>query len=162
MDLQTVIDILDQLTEEHGRNVHLQIDLDDRRMDWRSMGGCDDHGLPSLHYGQGDDCRWSLTDGSGLHAHWYEDVVRFHLDEVDPSVNAVGHVVRDTWAPQGVLGGALTGLLIAKHPLGAVVGGVVGGITALAAQTRAPTQVWIVTHWEWSGYWEAERLSRAA
>ena len=52
----------------------------------RSMG---------IHKGQLADYRLPLADGTGLHAHVYKGHVKFHLDEVSPSVSLLEHLRQD-------------------------------------------------------------------
>src|SRR5262245_19267012 len=76
--------------------------------DMESLGPFRD-GIPGLPNGQKVDWRIPASGGRGLHGYVYEDRIEFHLDAVDASRDAVGHVLRDTKALEGAAWGALAG-----------------------------------------------------
>lgn len=159
------IDLIDnalrRIATEHGGRPQLQFAFSDARVDWASIGRCDNGGLPAVDCGQSNDCRFSRPDGSSVHAHWFprESLVRFHRDKVDPREDPLGHVFTDTRAPWGLLGGGLAGLLLSRGSgWGALVGAAVGTALGVASEAIPTGGVWLLDTVREDGSWTAHRL----
>ena len=72
-----------------------------------------DYGLP---LGQDQDWRMELPHGRCAHVREYPDYYRIHIDEVDPQVSVMGHLLADCPALT-ILGGVALGALIG-HTVG--------------------------------------------
>ncbi len=118
----------------------IEVRIGDPRVDWEALESCE-AGLPAIDQGQVRDCRWSQEDGSSLHAHIHEDVVRFHLDRYDPAVSPIRHLATETnTAPGAVAGGVLGGML--GGPLGLALGAILGGAASGIGIRPRITSVW--------------------
>ena len=67
-----------------------------------------DYGLPM---GQDQDWRMTLPDDRCAHVREYPDHYRIHIDQVDPQVSVMGHLLADCPALT-ILGGMAIGALI--------------------------------------------------
>jgi hypothetical protein len=156
--------ILARVREQHGGRPCLELDYNDRRVAWQSFIDVGDGGYPGLAQGQDRDSRWSITDGSGLHGHWFSRrrVLRLHIDSVDPRRDPVGHVVADTHVPAWTGLGAVAGLVLFEFALPALLFGAAVGALVGANANHGPTSVWRVSFVGWGGDWRAERVDRQA
>lgn len=159
--VRNVAHILTQVRSSRSGFHELELSYADRRVAWCEFDSCSDGGTPSLDRGQSGNCRWSLNNGEAIHAHWFRDlqVARFHLDRFDPAERPLQHLVEETYVPHGIVGGALAGLALTKHPLGALVGAVAGGFAG-AKVDRAPVTTWRLHsfdgyRWEVRVKWQA-------
>lgn len=96
-----------------------------------SLGFRPDIGEPA---GQSADYRLALKDGRSVHARKYRRFWGFHWDKVDPRVNAVEHLRRDspgtyTLASISIGSGVGAGIgALAKGKKGAVAGALIGAL----------------------------------
>ena len=90
---------LTHLDETEGSRQYLELAYDDPRLD-SELFSCSTRGIPSIHQGQSGNCRWRLSGGRALHAHWFRQarIVRFHIDRIDPERDPLGHLLADTYA----------------------------------------------------------------
>lgn len=148
--------------EEGMGRQYVDILYRDEHFSWRESAACGNGGLPAVYNGQSGDCRFPQPDGSSLHAHWYENGARFHLDRIDPQaspLHAMGHVLMETPAlPGGAVTGVLGRLLLGSSPAGWLL----FGLGALVAANRPdkPKHVWVVTGKNYyTGRLEMERVA---
>ena len=160
-----IVRVLDGIAQQGGgARPALQLTYDDGRVRWQDICQCSNHGLPAINHGQKRDCRWSLSDGRSLHAHWFDGYSRFHIDRIDPTRDGLGHLARDTKAFEGAAIGGLVAALLGLTfgaagasgglALGAAVGAAIG-----AHAGSAPTTLWRLDSYGYSGEWRASRIA---
>jgi len=132
-----------QASLPNDRLATIRVHADDDRLSWTELGSCDTRQLPALPVGQDRDCRWSLTNGAGLHAHHHRAlrVYDFHLDWPDPIQKPGEHVLDATYLAEGAgvggIIGAVVGGLVAGEE-GALLGLLIGGGSGALAGTLTP------------------------
>lgn len=152
LSLAAITRVLQGLRRTNPSQVHvLEVEMGDQRVAWHELVSCNDGGLPSLDAGQSCDCRWSTPGEAGLHAHWYieDGIARFHLDDVDPRRNPIGHLVKDTALLPGVAIGAILGLLFGQSAKAMAFGAAVGA-GAGAFVPRGAFRTWTIDTVPWA------------
>jgi len=150
--LKEVGDRLAQFYEDGEGRQFIEIPYNDRRFRWSDADRCSNGGLPAVPSGQSSDCRFPRPDGTSLHAHWYEDRVRFHLDQFDPQagpLQALGHFVVETNVLPGGVVGLGARLLLGGGPVGWMA---FGAAALIGANTSSkPEHVWVVEGVDYAG-----------
>lgn len=148
---------LRRLRRLDAKRPHLVVAYDDTRFDWRSFDQCNSDDLPSLDFGQRADCRWSVSGGQSVHAHWYADRVEFHLDLVDPRRNALGHLARDTNILEGAAIAAIA-VGAAGGSWGAALAAACAGAGVAAMTDPGASSRWGLDGVDVDGGWRFARL----
>ena len=102
---------------------------------------CPHKHMPAIQLGQKRNCRWSLPNGQSLHAHWFDDRVEFHLDQIDPKRDPVSHLLLDTGALPGLFFGVLGGLMLGKRGTELLPGAALGALIS-TGQHNAQITKW--------------------
>lgn len=160
IDRKTVVKALRVATKlcQPGEQPILELSFHDPRLVRADFVKCTDGGYKGLDQGQTSECRFSVDDGpEGLHMHQnvQQGWLRFHLDNVDPLRNDIGHLFSDTNAGAGLMAGGLAAAALAKaNPwlaLGVLVLGTFVGAQSprrrfrmFTLQVRAPGVVHVV------------------
>lgn len=152
----TIAHMLTRIAQGRGGRPFMEFDLADPRVAWHHLRGVGNGDLPAIDHGQDRDIRYSLYDGRSLHVHLFSRrrVARFHVDQVDPRRDELGHVIRDTDVVGGAGLGAAMALALGATPVGLIAGIVLGGVAAVIADSP-PVRVWRLSYFDRMGRWRA-------